>query len=84
MQTCIVFFLFNFLITIQCQVTPEGILDALESALNFVHGDYKNFNVDGVFGVTLAEGVDVRKNFFLTDNRVIYFSAFDDGFKTEF
>lgn len=52
------YFLFSliFLTMVQCKILTLRILEALENALDFVYDDCKDFNIDGVFGVILAEG----------------------------
>lgn len=42
--------------TEQSELLTKLTLDALEKAINFVYDDCEDFNVDGVFGVALAEG----------------------------
>lgn len=46
---------------IECQTALlQRVLNSLEKALNFVYEDCKDLNVDGVFGVVLAEGPNLR------------------------
>lgn len=56
MQKGLFIFLLTLIITVQCNVLPQFVVNALERALNCVYDDCKDFNVDGVFGVALAEG----------------------------
>lgn len=76
--------LLTFISSVMCQTLPQRTLDALERALNFVNDDCEDFNVDGVFGVTLAEGkcsitiLIVR----LKDNAII--STSEDAFERRF
>lgn len=59
MQKLFVFLLLSTLPTAElAPVSPERILGALTRALNFVYENCKDVNVDGMFGVVLAEGID--------------------------
>lgn len=48
-------FVILLMVTIKSETVRNAILNALERAVNFVHEDYQNLNVDGVFCLALAE-----------------------------
>lgn len=57
--------LLTLILDAKCQILQQLVLEGLQRAINFVYYDCKNLNVDGVFGVVLAEGAYLKLRQFL-------------------